>query len=70
MRDLLGLRGKGIISSHSIRRFYITEFVKRTDNIELCRQVIGHTTTRMTSDYVDSLVDKETRITPPLPSGV
>lgn len=56
MRDLLGIRGKGIITSHSLRRYFITEFVKKTGNRDLVRQIVGHETTRMTDYYVGNMI--------------
>jgi integrase len=68
MRDKLGLRGKGIISSHSLRRYFITQFFKVNPNNQLIRQIVGHTTTRMTDEYVSDMVTQDTETT--LPIGV
>ena len=63
MRTLLGLRGKGIITSHSIRRYFITQFVKETKNRDLVRQIVGHSSTKMTDYYMGDLIDKDTKTT-------
>ena len=42
---MLDIRGRGIITSHSLRRYFITEFVKKTGNRDLVRQIVGHETT-------------------------
>ena len=63
MRDLLKLRGKGIISSHSVRRYFITRFVQESKNRDLTRQIVGHTSTRMTDYYVGNMIDEETKTT-------
>ena len=63
MRDELGLRGKGVISSHSLRRYFITKFVSETKNRDLVRQIVGHSSTRMTDYYVGNMIDSETETT-------
>lgn len=63
MRDHLKLRGKGIISSHSVRRYFITRFVQESQNRDLTRQIVGHTSTRMTDYYVGNMIDDETKTT-------
>lgn len=63
MRDLLKLRGKGVISSHSVRRYFITRFVQESSNRDLTRQIVGHTSTRMTDYYVGNMIDEETKTT-------
>ena len=63
MRDELGLRGKGVISSHSLRRYFITRFVKETKNRDLVRQIVGHQSTRMTDYYVGDMIDEDTKTT-------
>ena len=63
MRELLKLRGKGIISSHSIRRYFITRFVQESKNRDLTRQIVGHSSTRMTDYYVGNMIDEETKTT-------
>lgn len=57
MRDMLDIRGRGIITSHSLRRYFITEFVKKTGNRDLVRQIVGHETTRMTDYYVGNMIN-------------
>jgi integrase len=57
MRSMLDIRGKGIITSHSLRRYFITEFVKKTGNRDLVRQIVGHETTRMTDYYVGNMIN-------------
>ena len=66
MRDRLGLRGKGIISSHSLRRYFITQSFKNNASTQLIKQIVGHTTTRMTDEYVSDLVTSETETTLPI----
>ncbi len=63
MRELLGLRGKGIISSHSLRRYFITRFVGETKDSHLCRQIVGHTSTRMTDEYVRNMIEPNKKLT-------
>ena len=63
MRILLGLRGKGFITSHSLRRYFITRFVNETGNRDLTRQIVGHTSTRMIDEYVDNMIDDGTTTT-------
>jgi len=57
MRDMLDIRGRGVITSHSLRRYFITEFVKKTGNRDLVRQIVGHETTRMTDYYVGNMIN-------------
>ena len=57
MRDKLGIRGKGVITSHSLRRYFITEFVRKTGNRDLVRQIVGHESTRMTDYYVGNMIN-------------
>ena len=63
MRTLLGLRGKGVITSHSLRRYFITKFVKETKNRDLVRQIVGHSTTRMTDYYMGDMIEDDTKTT-------
>ena len=63
MREELGLRGKGVVTSHSIRRYFITRFVSETKNRDLVRQIVGHTSTRMTDYYVGNMIDENTTTT-------
>lgn len=63
MVELLGLRGKGIISSHSLRRYFITRFVGETKDSHLCRQIVGHTSTRMTDEYVRNMIEPNKKLT-------
>lgn len=63
MRTLLGLRGKGVITSHSIRRYFITQFVKETKNRDLVRQIVGHSSTKMTDYYMGDMIDEDTKTT-------
>ena len=63
MREELQLRGKGIVTSHSVRRYFITRFVSETKNRDLVRQIVGHTSTRMTDYYVGNLLDEKTTTT-------
>jgi integrase len=63
MREKLGLRGKGVITSHSLRRYFITTFVKETKNRDLVRQIVGHSTSRMTDYYVGDMIDDDTKTT-------
>ena len=63
MREMLGLRGKGIITSHSLRRYFITRFVSETKNRDLVRQIVGHSSTRMTDYYVGNMIEENTKTT-------
>ena len=63
MRDTLGIRGKGIITSHSLRRYFITRFVKEHGRRDLVRQIVGHTSTRMTDYYMGDLIEPDTLTT-------
>ena len=63
MRTLLDLRGKGVVTSHSLRRYFITRFVKETNNRDLVRQIVGHSSTRMTDYYVGSMIESDTKTT-------
>ncbi len=63
MRDLLGLRGKGIITSHSLRRYFITQYVKMSGNRDLVMQIVGHKSRRMTDYYLSNLIDDKTTTT-------
>jgi len=63
MRTLLDLRGKGVVTSHSLRRYFITRFVKETNNRDLVRQIVGHSSTRMTDYYVGSMIEQDTKTT-------
>ena len=63
MRALLDLRGKGVVTSHSLRRYFITRFVKETNNRDLVRQIVGHSSTRMTDYYVGSMIESDTKTT-------
>ena len=63
MRTLLGLRGKGIITSHSLRRYFITKFVKDNGNRDLVMQIVGHKSRRMVDYYLSDLIDEETTTT-------
>ena len=63
MRDKLRLRGKGIITSHSLRRYFITKFVNKTGQRDLARQIVGHKTTRMTDYYMADLIEEDTETT-------
>jgi len=64
MRDKeLRLRGKGIITSHSLRRYFITKFVDDTNNRDLVRQIVGHKSTRMTDYYMGDLIEETTETT-------
>jgi integrase len=64
MRDEeLKLRGKGVITSHSLRRYFITRFVKETGRRDLVRQIVGHTSTRMTDYYMGDLIETDTLTT-------
>jgi integrase/recombinase XerD len=60
MRDTLGLRGKGVITSHSIRRYWITRFVGEGNTRDLASRLAGHTTTRMIDYYMGELIEPET----------
>ena len=63
MRTILGLRGKGIITSHSLRRYFITKFVKDNGNRELVMQIVGHKSRRMVDYYLADLIDEDTTTT-------
>ena len=63
MRTLLDLRGKGVVTSDSLRRYFITRFVKETNNRDLVRQIVGHSSTRMTDYYVGSMIEQDTKTT-------
>ena len=60
MREALGLRGKGVITSHSIRRYWITRFVGEGNTRDLTRRLAGHTSTRMIDYYMGELIEPET----------
>ena len=60
MRDTLGLRGKGIITSHSIRRYWITRFIGEGNTRDLTMRLAGHTSTRMIDYYMGELIEPET----------
>ena len=61
MRMILGLRD--IITSHSLRRYFITKFVMNTGNRDLVRQIVGHSSTRMTDYYVGNMIQPDTKTT-------
>ena len=61
MRMMLGLRD--IITSHSLRRYFITQFVKQTKNRDLVRQIVGHSSTRMTDYYMGTMIESDTKTT-------
>ena len=61
MRDELDI--DGIITSHSLRRYFITRFVKETNNRDLCRQIVGHTSIRMTDYYMGTQIEPTTKTT-------
>ena len=61
MREKLGLRE--IITSHSLRRYFITQFVKQTKNRDLVRQIVGHSSTRMTDYYMGTMIESDTKTT-------
>lgn len=63
MRTLLGLRGKGIITSHSLRRYFITKFVKESGNRDLVMQIVGHKSLRMVDEYLSDMIDEDTTTT-------
>ena len=63
MRDLLGLRGKGIISSHSLRRYFITRYVRESGNRDLVMQIVGHKSRRMVDEYLSDLITEDTTTT-------
>lgn len=64
MRDEeLKIRGKGIITSHSLRRYFITTYVEQSGDIERTRQLVGHTSARMTEKYMSSIIKKDTKTT-------
>jgi len=60
MRTFLGLRGKFVITSQSLRRYFITRFAKETGNRDLTRQIVGHSTTRMTDYYMGEMIEDDT----------
>ena len=60
MRNELGLRK--IITSHSIRRYFITEFAK-SNSKELLKQIIGHSSDRMVNYYVGDMIEETTTTT-------
>ena len=47
----------------SIRRYFITRFVQESKNRDLTRQIVGHSSTRMTDYYVGNMIDEETKTT-------
>lgn len=61
MREKLGLRD--IITSHSLRRYFITKFVQQTNNRDLVRQIVGHSSTRMTDYYMGTMIESDTKTT-------
>jgi integrase len=64
MREHLGLRGKGVISSHSLRRYFITSFLTENPHQrDLCRMIVGHSSTRMTDYYVGNMILPRTKTT-------
>ena len=60
MRNELCLRK--IITSHSIRRYFITEFAK-SNSKELLKQIIGHSSDRMVNYYVGDMIEETTTTT-------
>ena len=65
MRDVLGLRS--IITSHSLRRYFITTFVKETGNADLVQQIVGHESKRMVEHYIGNMIQEDTKTTIDLP---
>ena len=61
MRDKLDIDKN--ITSHSLRRYFITRFVKETNNRDLCRQIVGHTSIRMTDYYMGKQIEPTTKTT-------
>ena len=61
MRMMLVLRD--IITIHSLRRYFITKFVMNTGNRDLVRQIVGHSSTRMTDYYVGNMIQPDTKTT-------
>ena len=50
------------IGQYSIRRYFITEFVK-SNSKELLKQIIGHTSDRMVNYYVGDMIEETTTTT-------
>ena len=65
MREKLGLREN--TTSHSVRRYFITQFLKNNPNRDLVRQIVGHQSTRMTDYYMGTMIDADTKTTLDLP---
>ncbi len=65
MRTMLGLRDN--TTSHSVRRYFITQFLKSNPNRDLVRQIVGHSSTRMTDYYMGDMIDPKTKTTLDLP---
>lgn len=65
MREKLGLRKN--TTSHSVRRYFITQFLKNNPNRDLVRMIVGHQSTRMTDYYVGNMIDPTTKTTIDLP---
>jgi len=60
MRSELGLRD--IITSHSLRRYFITEFLK-TNSKDLTKQIVGHSSDEMINKYIGDMIEEETTTT-------
>ena len=54
MRTMLGLRP--IITSHSLRRYFVTTFYKNNPNDALIQQIIGHSSRRMVEEYIRTMI--------------
>ena len=54
MRTMLGLRP--IITSHSLRRYFVTTFYKSNPNDALIQQIIGHSSRRMVEEYIRTMI--------------
>ena len=69
MRDEEGLniRGKGIITSHSLRRYFITTFYKNNPNDALIQQIVGHSSRRMVEHYIGNMIQAGEKTTIDLP---
>ena len=57
----LGL-GEGL-TPHTCRRYFITQYVKKSGNRDLVMQIVGHKSRRMTDYYLSNLIDEKTTTT-------
>lgn len=64
MREKLGLRGKGIITSHSLRRYFIMEYLRQHPDAisrDIVKTIVGHTTDAMLKVYIKNPIQEDTK---------